>query len=348
MPFLTSAGSKEDDDGVLTGYELLYKFPSLLVNVVILYDRSSETNSSKSAESKLMEKLDDAGLWSDDDSESEERAVRRTEDVEAEIQEFVDEVCQPTFNELSKTQDRITNDESHPFYLHQHLHPKTVHLQIITRDGKAEVIPCAGVQPQSRFLRSKDVSLLGQKMLPVYEPSKIEVVELLGQWILRVSVGGQDLCCKLNIDDGIIMKEYRALQRVTEHGPSSMRVPKLRGLVVEDDGVVGLLLDYIPTRYTTLTAAVESAAEEDHAARKAKWAAQVEETLALLHAIDVVWGDVKPENILIDEKDDAWLLDFGGGWTEGWVDRRLANTKEGDLQGVKRLRQMLTEAGWIY
>jgi len=32
----------------------------------------------------------------------------------------------------------------------------------------------------------------------------------------------------------------------------------------------------------------------------------------------VIWGDGKPDNILIHDKiDDAWVIDFGGGYTKG-------------------------------
>ena len=58
----------------------------------------------------------------------------------------------------------------------------------------------------------------------------------------------------------------------------------------------------------------------------AKWEAQVYEIVETLHAVDIVWGDVNPGNMAID---------FGGGFIDGFVDNRLAGTKEGDLQGIK-------------
>lgn len=44
--------------------------------------------------------------------------------------------------------------------------------------------------------------------------------------------------------------------------------------------------------------------------------------MRLLHEAGIVWGDGKPESILLGkEKDDVYLIDFRGSWTDGWVDR---------------------------
>lgn len=61
-----------------------------------------------------------------------------------------------------------------------------------------------------------------------------------------------------------------------------------------------------------------------------KWAVQIKGTIETLHAIGVVWGDAKPGNIIIDLNGDAWIIDFGGGRADGWVDENLQGTIEGD------------------
>lgn len=68
-----------------------------------------------------------------------------------------------------------------------------------------------------------------------------------------------------------------------------------------------------------------------------RWMQQIEGTLSKLHSKRIVWGDVKSENVLIDGEWNAWVTDFGGGYTVGWVERELAETVEGIWWLWKRL-----------
>ena len=72
-------------------------------------------------------------------------------------------------------------------------------------------------------------------------------------------------------------------------------------------------------------------------ARRQKWSSQIQSIVHKLHALDIVWGDAKTANILLDRNDDLWVIDFGGGTTEGWIDLELENTKKGDLQALNRI-----------
>ena len=66
-----------------------------------------------------------------------------------------------------------------------------------------------------------------------------------------------------------------------------------------------------------------------------------EATIERLHEANIIWGDVKTANVLIDGNNDAWVIDFGGGYTEGWVDKGLAGTVAGDLQGMAKIMSFL-------
>jgi tRNA A-37 threonylcarbamoyl transferase component Bud32 len=77
-------------------------------------------------------------------------------------------------------------------------------------------------------------------------------------------------------------------------------------------------------------------------ARRQKWASQIRETVDQLHEMGVIWGDGKTSNIIVDEEDDAWLIDFAGGFTQGWVDEELADTVEGDEQAVRKIIEFLS------
>ncbi|KFZ03160.1 hypothetical protein V502_11176 [Pseudogymnoascus sp. VKM F-4520 (FW-2644)] len=68
-----------------------------------------------------------------------------------------------------------------------------------------------------------------------------------------------------------------------------------------------------------------------------RWADQVTSTVRRLHEAEIVWGDAKAANILVDVNMDAWVIDFGGGFTQGWVQRENAGTVEGDSQGLAKI-----------
>ncbi|EGY23841.1 hypothetical protein VDGD_05279 [Verticillium dahliae] len=117
------------------------------------------------------------------------------------------------------------------------------------------------------------------------------------------------------------------------------RISRLHGLVRDERGVVfGLLLTYINCRARTLACAVKP---HIPIALRHKWKNQVCSTVEVLHKAGVIWGDVKADNVLIDEYDDAWVIDFGGGYTEGWVKKQSAGTLTGDAEGLANILKFI-------
>ncbi|CVK92027.1 uncharacterized protein FMAN_07044 [Fusarium mangiferae] len=120
---------------------------------------------------------------------------------------------------------------------------------------------------------------------------------------------------------------------------NKMRISRLHGLVRNNDGVTfGLLLTYIDCGRVTLSCALKP---ETEVSLRAKWAAQIQEAIIQLHDAGIVWGDAKPDNILIDVNEDAWLIDFGGGYTEGWVPKILVGTVEGDRIALEKILEYI-------
>lgn len=129
-------------------------------------------------------------------------------------------------------------------------------------------------------------------------------------------------------------REVMKLHRMAELGlPGRINVPELFGVVVLEDGVsvIGMLLDWMPFGARTLWRNEFRQMEDMHA----KWEGQAYDIVGKLHAVDIVWGDVNPGNMVIDFDFNLWIVDFGGGFIDGFVDRRLAGTKQGDLEGIK-------------
>ncbi|KAE9380834.1 hypothetical protein N431DRAFT_433066 [Stipitochalara longipes BDJ] len=157
----------------------------------------------------------------------------------------------------------------------------------------------------------------------------------------RVRVSGQTLFFKSAIETGpdSATKEVMKYLRIAEL-EADLRTSRLYGIVQDDkDPPIGLLFHYIDEE-SSLAWAV---GPETSASLKDRWSAQVTNTLMALHKAGVVWGDVKASNVLIDKDNNAWIIDFGGGYTEGWVDREKAGTIEGDLQGLANIMDFISK-----
>ncbi|KAG5805150.1 hypothetical protein H9Q74_010716 [Fusarium xylarioides] len=119
----------------------------------------------------------------------------------------------------------------------------------------------------------------------------------------------------------------------------SMKISRLYGLVRNDEGVAfGLLLTYIVCKRVALSCAVQPGID---VSLRERWSAQIQEAIGQLHDAGIAWGDAKPDNILIDVNEDAWLIDFGGGYTEGWVPKTLAGTMEGDGIALEKILEYI-------
>lgn len=185
---------------------------------------------------------------------------------------------------------------------------------------------------------------------PLFSPSLIEIISSNPQYILddeprRVLLNGQEFFFKSLDAVGeaagkVEIGKHEQIARAN-FGPQ-VQTSRLFGVVQDEKGrLLGLLLDYIDEG-TTLAYALEPETSE---ITKNKWAAQIKDSLAALHEAGVVWGDVKPDNVIIDTHEDAWIIDFGGGYTQGWVDKDKAGTIEGDLQGLGNILKFISTGG---
>jgi hypothetical protein len=189
---------------------------------------------------------------------------------------------------------------------------------------------------------------LDKSTIPVYRPAAIYVrlnddTVALPPNPRKVYIKQKDVCFFKQIlpgDVGMTLTELSTYTKINaaEFG-TDVRVSRLLGIVEDEhtSRIVGLLLSYIECENTTLSCAARAVDSVLHE----KWLKQITHSVKELHAHGIVWGDAKPDNVLIDVCDDAYLVDFGGGYTRGWVDRELMNTKEGDLQGLGRISAYL-------
>ncbi|KAG9230415.1 kinase subdomain-containing protein [Amylocarpus encephaloides] len=154
-----------------------------------------------------------------------------------------------------------------------------------------------------------------------------------------------------NGDTNVATREVASYRKITGSNlASDVRICRLSGVVKDEwDRLMGLLLTYIDCDHVTLAYAP---GEETPDSLKQKWVNQIKEARAQLHDAGLVWGDAKPENVLITEGDgsfsdivnsDAWLIDFGGGYSQGFVDKEKARKVEGDMQGLENIIKYIFE-----
>ena len=187
--------------------------------------------------------------------------------------------------------------------------------------------------------------------LPLYSTKDVRVLVGLGRsgCVARVQVDGRELCAKTahvpNSRGGSPQREADQLWKITVSGlAGTLRVSQLVGFLYtpNDARLVGFLQEYVPAPEAPRTLGSIEAPSDVPEARRRKWAAQVRETVDALHGMGVVWGDGKAGSVLVHrDSDDAWVVGFGGGWTEGWVAREQSGSMEGDDVAVKRIYEYL-------
>jgi hypothetical protein len=131
-------------------------------------------------------------------------------------------------------------------------------------------------------------------------------------------------------------RELRILSRINESGlAAQLRVPKLHGIVVSGEDTIGMLMTLITS--SEVGTHLRSPGLQSRSELHGKWEEQLTAIIRELHAHGIVWGDVHPMNIVIDESMNAWAVDFGGMNNVEFVDDENRETMEGDWQGITRI-----------
>jgi serine/threonine protein kinase len=291
-------------------------------------------------EGPLIERYEAA---SEEEDEEEEEAVQQ------ELDDLIFNVGRPIFAQLAPPNPPTAKVQ--PVTLHSLLYPETIHLQFATVDGEAKILEQDVHAEQHGFEHAAPppIQLKNDLGLPTHLSTDIQVLEeIQGQGeITHVLVDGRERCCKSGepFNWKAIEREFDCLGKITQskHG-KSIQIPKLTGLVTSPDGgqIIGILEEYVPTDREKLATLRDVDPSVVAVSRRRKWASQIQRMVDSLHEIGIVWGDGKPANVLIHkDTDDAWLIDFGGSWTDDWVDEEFMETQEGDEQAVGRIFDFL-------
>ncbi|KFY58857.1 hypothetical protein V496_05923 [Pseudogymnoascus sp. VKM F-4515 (FW-2607)] len=374
MPLLQEVRTPSWDGRHSTVYTLNYVFEynDHIFDILLSPHTIAGYDAADSIESQYLQRMEEASFCDSEDKEEIERMFQESDRVEHEIEIKVLEVSQAIMQNEARggeAQRGITLGihATETGSLHTLMYPKVINLQVVTKEGKLMAIkrddlPIYDLHPPITDPRILNISL------PHYQVSTIQVIANLFSTVYKVTVDGEIMCAKLareSTHDSICDDINKLYEIQSANFPSVVRVPRLIGLVESHTGIVGYLMAYIPTYRHNLEYALRCAkttlgADDRHRdgtplpattiskARREKWSSQIEETLVALHSRNIVWGDAKTANILIDEAtDDAWVVDFGGGNTEGWIDHELRESVEGDQQALRRIKKELAK-DWLH
>ncbi|PYI02923.1 hypothetical protein BO78DRAFT_210705 [Aspergillus sclerotiicarbonarius CBS 121057] len=248
------------------------------------------------------------------------------EDALDELGDLLGPLCQPFF----RTHARIYGND-----LESHLRNPEITMQLVTKDGQPRVLELGRKEPSDNSPKPVIDAL---NKYPKFELSMAQVVNVfMTRHVYEVDVNGTIFICKTGgVDYSSFAREVEILDKITSL-QLSLRTPKVEGAVGLGTECPGVLL----TKICHESCLSQINIEETDVAERRKWYTQTKDLVDCLHQNDIIWGDVKAGNILIDNKRESWVVDFGGGYTEGWVSQRLQETVEGDLEGLQNLYRYL-------
>ncbi|KAI0147712.1 hypothetical protein GGR57DRAFT_242937 [Xylariaceae sp. FL1272] len=326
------------------GADILFDFSGQRIHVTILPCSSSQNECENNfLEDRLIHLINRAILTEDMDEH---------ETIVDEVLEPILEVGRVIFREAASR--NVSTCEKSEQDLQALLYPLILTFGFKTIGGKAAIVPISAsetytiLEPTPNHGLEEELGI--NTSLPQYSARNVVVLETFsrgaGRTVSRVLVEGKEMVCraqKNGLLDPSLEKEVTAFQKITDacqskHCRAPMRVPRLLGYVRHDEKghIIGLLREWVAGRSLRHVDIATTLVQ-----RRQKWALQVRDTVEQLHEIGVVWGDGKAGNVVVDEKDEAWLIDFGGGWSDGWVDREVAGTRDGDEQAVRSIVKFL-------
>ncbi|PYH67415.1 uncharacterized protein BO88DRAFT_427151 [Aspergillus vadensis CBS 113365] len=256
-------------------------------------------------------------------------------DCKTTYDEFYDWVVAPFLPILAEVQASPLDGRA--FTLRDYLEPETYYLQLYFVDERMEPRFDYDVQMP---LREPGVYIGDVALHPGWSEYTPETVQ---QCLSDGQYGYSKHPRKVCVDGKLCFfkkpRSKRELLRLSNN--SQVRVPRLIGVVYAGQHcrhAIGILLSLVDCDNRTLSCALHG---EVAIAQRRKWEEQITTTVELLHEADIIWGDVKPNNVLIDRNEDAWVIDFGGGYTPGWVEKEHMETIKGDRDGLSKIKDRI-------
>ncbi|KAM3513553.1 hypothetical protein MY11210_002840 [Beauveria gryllotalpidicola] len=234
---------------------------------------------------------------------------------------------------------------------------QNVHFRLQTIDEKLQVFEIdpdqAACAPKTERQPCVDEAFKPDPRFPIYSAAGLQVLREAKSGIspvckVRALGNGEIMMSKtpqMGLGSDELKREMAALVKIRdaeERMGIKIATPHLLGYVThaETGVIIGFLREWVESsrQGETLDSIYMGNVDLD---TRQKWADQIEETMTDLHDIGLFWGDCKPANIIVDEKQNTWLIDLGGSFTYMWVDKELTGTLEGDNQGLLNIQKFL-------
>ena len=167
--------------------------------------------------------------------------------------------------------------------------------------------------------------------LPTFKRSEIHMLSEITPRMLKVEIGGKFFCLKFAIPEQRA-REVAILQKMPIH----TSLPRIAGAMGKDKShIEALVVPYIDGRDLL---SIRSCTLR----QKKKWKTQMLEAVRVLHKHKAIWGDVQPQNVMMQkETEHELIIDFGGGFDSTRVSKDNYGTEAGDLEGVENLRRFI-------
>jgi hypothetical protein len=279
-------------------------------------------------------------------ADKEGSGVDCMEDAEEDLQSWMLEPVRRRVNKKKKHQQPSLQEyyEAETQYFELEISKKD-ELCAVELDASSELKRrIAQLKPEitlPKYIRNIDVSwfdsrkltvLAGSASPPPYHPTQVRCEET-GETFFFKQVD--------SLAPQTTKRELWHLNRIAQPDlVDKIRAPRLVGFVADSTSktkAIGFLQQNIPDP-TPLTDKLRAAVPHK---KRDEWASEGSRIKNVLHSHGIVWGDAKADNFLVDKHDELWIIDFGGSYTEGWIDPEIKETAQGDDMAMEKITNAL-------